>query len=194
MKVMARINESRIDRVKVGMHAKVKVDAFPQIEMAGTVRDVSEYPLPSLSSYSTIKEYAAEIEIHEPLEGLRVGMTARVAIEVEKLTSALQVPLPAVFQRDDRFFCIVARDENRIEARQISVGLSNEMSVIVEGGLTAGEKVLLAPQNYEEFVKLPPGPAKSKSKASVKPKTSAPEAPVKKKAAVPAAQRAPEKP
>jgi len=168
MKVMARINESRIDRVKVGMRAKVKVDAFPEVEMVGSVRDVSEYPLPGLSSYSTIKEYAAEIEIHEPMEGLRVGMTARVSIEVEKLDSALQVPLPAVFQRDGRFFCIAALDGNRIDAREISVGLSNDMSVIVERGLSAGDNVVLAPQNYEEFVVLPAGEAKARARTKAR--------------------------
>jgi RND family efflux transporter MFP subunit len=166
MKVLARINESRIDRVKIGMHAKVRVDAFPSLEMEGTVREVSEYPLPNMYSYSTIKEYAAEIEIHEPPEGLRVGMTARVAIEVQKLDSALQVPLPAVIQRDNRYFCIVAIEGNRLEAREVAVGLSNDKSVIIERGLNAGEPVLLAPQNYEEFVSLPAAAPKPRGRAA----------------------------
>jgi len=193
MKVLARINESRIDRVKIGMRARVKVDAFPDVEMTGTVREVSEYPLPSPGAYATIKEYAAEVEIHQPLEGLRVGMTARVSIEVEKLDSALQVPLPAVFQRDNRFFCIVALDENRIDAREVSVGLSNDMSVIIEHGLTGGDSVVLAPQNYEDFVSLPPAAAKPKSRVNAAAKVPAPVPREKKKAAIPTALRAPEK-
>jgi RND family efflux transporter MFP subunit len=194
MKVIARINESRIDRVKVGMHAKVKVDAFPGVEMEGTVRDVSEYPLPSMYSYSTIKEYAAQIEILEPLEGLRVGMTARVAIEIEKLQSALQVPLPAVIQRDNRYFCIVALDSNRIEAREVELGLANDKSVIIDRGLAAGDAVLLAPQNYEDFVSLPPASQKPKSRVPVVTKTVSKEPRAKKQAAVPTALPALEKP
>jgi RND family efflux transporter MFP subunit len=194
MKVIARINESRIDRVKVGMRARVKVDAFPYTEMAGTVRDVSEYPLPSLTSYSTIKEYAAEVEIHKPLDGLRVGMTARVSIEVEKLDSALQVPLPAVFQRNNRYFCIVALEGNRIEAREVAVGLANDMSVIIERGLSAGEAVVLAPQNYEEYVSLPPVVGKPKGRAPAAAKVATPVPREKKKAANPTAPQAPDKP
>jgi HlyD family secretion protein len=195
MKVMARINESRIDRVKIGMKTKVKVDAFPSLEMEGTVREVSEYPLPSTYSYSTIKEYAAEIEIHDPPEGLRVGMTARVAIEVQKLEAALQVPLPAVIQRENRYFCIVALNDNRIEAREVGVGLSNDKSVIVERGLSAGESVLLAPQNYEDFVSLPAVSSKPKARVSANAKTAA-EEPVekKKKAVIPTALPALAKP
>lgn len=166
MKVVARINESRIDRVKVGMHARVKVDAFPALEMSGTVREVSEYPLPSLSSYSTIKEYAAEIDIHEPIDGLRVGMTARVSIEVEKMEAALQVPMPAVFERDGRYFCIVMVDDSHIEAREVQAGLYNEMNVIINKGLNPGEQVVLAPQNYEDYVTLPASTGKPRARGA----------------------------
>jgi RND family efflux transporter MFP subunit len=163
MQVTARINESRIDRVKLGMHVRIKVDAFPADEMQGTVRGVSEYPMPSQIAYSTFKEYATEIEIHDPLEGLRAGMTAQVAIEVQNLDKALQVPLPAVMERDKRFFTLVALDGSRLEAREVVLGLSNDKTVVVESGLTAGEPVVLAPQNYEDLVLLPASTGKPKA-------------------------------
>ena len=164
MQVVARINESRIDRVKVGMHVRVKVDAFPNFEMQGTVREVSEYPLPTASAYSSIKEYAAEIDIHDPPEGLRAGMTAQVAIEVKKLTKAVQVPLQAVIEREKRFFCLVKTEVDRIEAKEVAVGLSNDRSVIVEDGVFTGQSVVLAPQNYEDLVSLPAPTGKPKAK------------------------------
>lgn len=164
MQVVARINESRIDRVKVGMKVRVKVDAFANVEMLGTVREVSEYPLPSLIPYTTIKEYATEIDIHDPPDGLRAGMTSQVAIEVRKLDKAVQVPLQAVIQRDNRFFCLVTLEGDRIEAKEVAVGLSNEKSVIIEDGVFAGQAVVLAPQNYEDLVSLPAATGKPKAK------------------------------
>lgn len=155
MQVLARINESRVDRVKSGMNVKVKVDAFPDMELQGTVREVGEYPLPNPSALMTMKEYGTVIEIHEPPTGLRAGMTAQVAIQVQKIDRAVQVPLQAVIQRDDRFFTIVTGDDGTIAAQEITLGLSNETSVVVEDGLQVGQKVVLAPQNYEEFVSLP---------------------------------------
>ncbi len=148
MQVTARVNESRIDRVKNGMIARIRLDAFPEVELTGTVREVSEYPLPAVSAYSTMKEYAAAIDIIDPPPGVRSGMTAQASIEVEKLDQAVQVPLQAVIERDDRFFCIVEHD-GEYAAREVNVGHSNDQVVVIQDGLQAGDRVVLAPQNYE---------------------------------------------
>ncbi len=47
MQVMAKINESRIGNVRAGMKAKVELDAYPDMELSGTVTRVDEYPLPT---------------------------------------------------------------------------------------------------------------------------------------------------
>jgi HlyD family secretion protein len=154
MQVLARINESRIDRVRVGMSAKIRMDAFPNTVLTGTVRSVSEYPLPAASPYSTIKEYGAEITIDNAPPGARSGMTAQAAIEVERLENVLQVPVQAVLERGKRFFCVVEAD-GEIVAKEVKVGSANEQSVIISAGLDEGEQVVLAPQTYEGKLSLP---------------------------------------
>ena len=154
MQVLARINESRIDRVRVGMSAKIRMDAFPNTVLTGTVRSVSEYPLPAASPYSTIKEYGAEITIDDAPTGARSGMTAQAAIQVERLENALQVPVQAVLERGKRFFCVVEAD-GEIVAKEVKVGSANEQSVIISAGLAEGEQVVLAPQTYESKLSLP---------------------------------------
>ncbi|MEO6741206.1 MAG: efflux RND transporter periplasmic adaptor subunit [Chthoniobacteraceae bacterium] len=194
MQVTARINESRVDKVKIGMHVRIKVDAFPGTEMQGTVREVSEYPLPSQIAYSTFKEYATEIEIHDPHEGLRAGMTAQVAIEVQNLEKAVQVALPAVMERDKRFFCMVLLEGSRIEAREVILGLANDKTVVVESGLDAGQSVVLAPQNYEDLVTLPAAIGKPKPKSPPDPRPLSARQPKKKQAMIPTALPALAKP
>jgi RND family efflux transporter MFP subunit len=162
MQVTARVNESRIDRVKKGMLTRIRLDAFPDVELTGTVREVSEYPLPAATSYSTMKEYAAAIDIVDPPAGVRSGMTAQASIEVEKLDEAVQVPLQAVLERGDRFFCIVELGGELI-AREVSVGHSNEQAVVINDGVNTGEHVVLAPQNYEAHVDLPLAAAKAEA-------------------------------
>jgi HlyD family secretion protein len=154
MQVLARINESRIDRVRVGMSAKIRMDAFPNTVLTGTVRSVSEYPLPAASPYSTIKEYGAEITIDDAPTGARSGMTAQAAIQVERLENVLQVPVQAVLERGKRFFCVVEAD-GEIVAKEVKVGSANEQSVIISAGLAEGEQVVLAPQTYESKLSLP---------------------------------------
>jgi RND family efflux transporter MFP subunit len=154
MQVTARINESRIDRVKVGMKSRIRLDAFPNSVLTGTVRSVSEYPLPALTAYSTIKEYGAEVTIDSAPVGARSGMTAQVSIEVERLDNALQIPVQAVLERSKRFFCIV-ENMGELAARELKVGSANDQSVVISNGLDEGEQVILAPQSYESKVTLP---------------------------------------
>jgi hypothetical protein len=137
------------------------------MELLGTVREVGEYPLPNASIYMSMKEYGTVIEIHDPPEGLRAGMTAQVAIQVHQIDRAVQVPLQAVIERDDRFFTIVTSDDGTIAAQEVTLGLSNETSVIVEDGLQVGQKVVLAPQNYEAYVSLPPAKEKPAKKTLI---------------------------
>lgn len=166
MQVTARVNESRIDRVKKGMTARIRLDAFPDQELLGTVREISEYPLPAATNWSSMKEYGADIDIHEPPPGVRSGMTAQAAIEVEKIERAVQVPLPAILERNKRFFCFVTQD-GELSAQEVSVGPANEQSVVINDGLNEGDQVLLAPQTYEDSVPLPePAPAKTEQVAT----------------------------
>ena len=76
-------------------------------------------------------------------------MNAEVAIQVERLEEALQVPPQAVVQRDGRYFCMVSSGEE-LEDREVQIGSANETFVVVEQGLRAGEQVVLNPHDYEE--------------------------------------------
>ena len=155
MRVLARVNEARIDRVKKGMTVKISVDAFPDGELEGLVQSVGEYPLPNVIPYSTVKEYAAEIEIKEPPDALRSGMTAKVAIQVSSMEAAVQVPLQAVLEREDRHFCLVSDETGRMETREVELGPSNDSMVVIKRGLSPEERVFLAPQNYDNQITLP---------------------------------------
>lgn len=168
MRVLTRVNEARIDLVRKGMKARIAVDAFPGNELAGIVQSVSEYPLPSAIPYSTIKEYAAEVEIQRPPEELRSGMTAKVAIEATSLDQAVQVPLQAVIEREDRFFCLLPIGKGDVEAREVELGPANDAMVVIKNGLAPDEQVFLAPQNYEKQVTLPPSnPARGQQVAAI---------------------------
>ncbi len=169
MQVLTRVNEARIDLVRKGMKARIAVDAFPGTPLYGIVQSVSEYPLPGTVPYSTIKEYAAEVEILQPPRDLRTGMTAKVSIEATTLDQALQVPLQAVIERESRFFCFLPSGKGEVEAREVELGPANDAMVVIKNGLAPDEQVFLAPQNYEKQVTLPAAnPSRGQQVASIK--------------------------
>lgn len=154
MQVRAKINEARVDRIRTGLPVVIKLDAFPALDVRGTVRRVDEYPLPTSWYGGNVKEYGAYIDVLQPPEGIRPGMTAEVRIEVARFPDALQVPVQAVVERGGQHFCLV-RSGVKIEAREVKIGTNNEKFVVIQDGLGESELVLLSPRNFLDQVDLP---------------------------------------
>jgi len=156
MQTVAAVNESRIDSIEEGMPVRIRIDALPDVQLKGTLSKVSEFPMPRKNSYTAhIKNYAATITIHDPPEALRPGMTAEVAILVDRQDDVLMVPVHAVVERKERFFCLVNREEKELEPREIEVGGANDKVVLVNAGLEGGENVVLGPEPYIDEMPLP---------------------------------------
>ena len=109
MQVVAKVAESRIDRIKVGMPAKIEIEGLPGVELKGKVTRVNEYPAADNWFNAGVKEYATTVQVIDPPAGLRPGMTAHVAIRVETIDDALQVPIQAVVERGGRYYCLRER-------------------------------------------------------------------------------------
>lgn len=156
MRVIAKVHESRISHVTVGTMSQIVLDALPELDLTGRVVTVSEYPLPSVSVYTAhIKEYAVEVDITDPPDGLRPGMTARVAIMIARESEAMTVPIQAVVERTGRHFAAVLNADGTTESRELEIGHINEEAVVILNGLSEGENVILTPSNYDDLLDLP---------------------------------------
>jgi multidrug efflux pump subunit AcrA (membrane-fusion protein) len=143
MRVRTKIHESNIKRVAPGQRAKIKVDAFPEKELFGTVEKVSVLPNaqnrwlnPDLKVYDTF------VVIEGTHPWLKPGMTAQVEIIVAELDNVLYIPLQCVVNIDGRQACYVQKGD-KIELRFITVGDYNDSFIEVKDGLKEGEMVLL---------------------------------------------------
>lgn len=156
MRVLAKVHESRISLVRKGLTAEVTTDALPDQPLTGTVAVVSEYPIPSANVYTShIKEYAVEIEIHNPPHELRPGMSAQVDVLVEKQDSQLQIPIDAAIARGDKFFVAIPHEDGTFEAREIKVGSANDAIITIREGLEVGQKVILNHSEIKDRLNLP---------------------------------------
>jgi len=156
MQVKAKINEARVSAVEAGMSAKIELDAFPDMKLTGTVEKVSEYPLPSAWYSGNVKEYETTIKIDsfpKDLE-MRPGMTAKVSIRVEQIGDVLTVPVQAVFEHGGKYYCVLRREED-LEAREVTIGSTNDKEVVIEKGLDMGEQVVLGAALHRDKLDLP---------------------------------------
>lgn len=153
MQVRAKINEARINRVRPGLGAIIHVDAYPNLELRGSVTKVEDYA-DSSSWWSNVKEYAAVVRIQNPPEGLRPGLTAEVQIQVEFLPEVLQVPVQAVVEHGGKHYCFLQNGE-QLESRPVTIGSTNDKHVVIKDGLKADEIVMLNPRKYQDKWDLP---------------------------------------
>lgn len=109
--------------------------------------------------------------IENPPDGLRAGMTAQVAVRVEQLENAVQIPPQAVFEREGHYYCLLSKAESGLEAREVHIGSSNEKYLVVEDGLNAGEQVVLTPEDYEQNIDLPTAKSVVQTPAAAKRQT-----------------------
>ena len=154
MQVEAKISESKISLVKEGMKVTVAIDAFEDMYLDGVVTRVNQYPEPGSWFSSSVKQYETEIQILNPPEELKSGLTAKVRIHAQHIPSAQQVPIQAVYRHQGEFYCFV-KEGPAFTARPVSLGASNEKTVVVTDGLTNGELVAMDPTSMLDEVELP---------------------------------------
>jgi HlyD family secretion protein len=140
MRVDVEVHEAKVDKIRVGMKARVRVQGR---EFTGEVTAVANRP--ESSWYSTIKKYLVQVRIDGNTEELRPGFTAEAEIIVADLVDVIAVPVAAVIEQEGRFVCAVRRGD-AVERREVSLGQGNDRLVEIVSGLEEGEVLLLNPR------------------------------------------------
>jgi hypothetical protein len=143
--VNTKVHESMVDRVKTGMKSRIRVDAFPQQPLTGTVESVAPLPDPNSFFSSDIKVYTTLISIDNGIEALRPGMTAQIEILITQLESVMSIPVQAVLQFKGKDHVYVRRADGEWARREIKLGVSNDKLIEVREGLDEGDEVALSP-------------------------------------------------
>jgi len=144
MRVNVKVHESMIDRLSRGLRAQIRVDAFADRVLTGTVESVAPLPDPSSIFSSDIKVYTTHVTIDKGISGLRPGMTAQVEILVANLDNVLSVPVQAILQYKGKDHIAVKAGDN-YKFNDVILGTTNDKHIEVREGLKAGDYVALNP-------------------------------------------------
>ena len=163
MQVKCTVHESKVDSLKRGMRARIRIQDH---EYQGVVTSVANQPEPTNWFSGSVKEYAAIVSIDSDPHGLRPGMTAAVEILVANLPNVLSVPVQAVVEKGGKFYCWVEEAAGPAK-RPVVLGMSNNTRIEIKDGLTEGQDVLLNPRATVEEARAE---EKSDEKVDVKKK------------------------
>ena len=140
-----KIHESSLRKVHVGMPVKITVDALPEETFAGKIGKIALFPdgrsrwmNPDLTVYPT------EVYLDSNGSELRIGMRCQADIIVEAYDDALYGPVQSVVRVKGQPVVYVQTSDGP-EMREVEVGLDNNRMIHIVSGVTAGEKILLAP-------------------------------------------------
>ncbi|MBM82380.1 MAG: hypothetical protein CMJ78_17580 [Planctomycetaceae bacterium] len=140
MQVKARVNDSKINLVKVKNPVSIELDVSPEAPVRGIVSKVNPFPYPRQWHGGPI-EYGCEILILEPPAGLTPGQRAKIKIFVEEQKDVLTIPIQSVIEQSGSHYCLVRNSTGEWMTRKVEIGSNNGSFVIVKEGVTEGEEI-----------------------------------------------------
>lgn len=149
MQVKVGIHESKVDRLTIGMKARVELQGSTLI---GEVAEISEVTRPAGWWTGNLVKYDTIIKL-ENRPGLKPGMSAIVDVILASYADVITIPVACIIESPEGFLCWV-KDDNGVSKRAIRVGDTNDEFTVIEDGLTEGEEVVLNPLAYVDEAQL----------------------------------------
>ena len=142
MVLNATVNQVDAERLRLGMKSTVRLDAYSDIEIPGTLIGIG-----ALSKTSTFRaSYVGEIPIRIKIErtDLRLipDLTGSAEIVLNSEMTTLLAPRSAVFQENGGSFVFVQGAEGWIR-KPVELGLVNFTAVAIHSGVKKGDVIAL---------------------------------------------------
>jgi len=100
MEARVNVNENDIVNVKIGDTARISVDAYPDRQLRGVVREIaSTAQTRNAGSQEEVTNFEVKISIPDPPVPLRPGMSTTADIETATVPNAVVVPIQSVTVR-----------------------------------------------------------------------------------------------
>ncbi len=164
MQVEADVDEADIGGVEVGQRVSFTVDAYPQEEFSGRVRQVRL----SATTESNVVTYTVIIDADNPEQKLKPGLTATITIFTQELKDIDTVPASAIaFSPDTETlqkyyqqnqitakipeiktgknkekYIWIKNNDGSLSQKQITIGINDGINIQVVSGLSGNEQIV----------------------------------------------------
>jgi HlyD family secretion protein len=144
LQVDSSVNQTDAEYVRLGQKAVVRFDAYPGLEVGGTVQAVG-----MMAGYNRRPNYyVRSVPVRIAIEGSdpRVipDLTANADVVIGEQEDALLIPREAVQESGGKSIVLVKQGDS-MEAREVTLGQSSNTQVSVLSGLQAGDQIAIRP-------------------------------------------------
>jgi len=136
IKINVRVPELDVRFVKIGQQTPLKIDAFPDRTLMGTIDFVSFKADPAT------KTFLVRSMVDNPDHDIRPGMIGRVAFVRRVITDALAAPLFTLVDKGGERIVFVEKD-GVAQSRTIAIGVIEGDRVQVTSGLKPGDHLIV---------------------------------------------------
>jgi HlyD family secretion protein len=143
LEVLAKVPESDLGRLQLGMPASVRVDAFPDRRFAARVRQIA----PRAVKTNNVTSFEVKLALVNPAPELRIGMTADVDFQTGRLQARTLIPTVAVVTEEGKPGVLLVGKDSQPSFRPVELGVSSGRNTQILSGLEPGTRV---------FIDLPP--------------------------------------
>ena len=161
MRVEANVNQADAQRLRMGMKARIRFDAYPGLELPGTLIGIGAMAVSEDGRTQSVKQVPVFFQLDKMDTRALPDLSVSADVLVDSAPAAVTVPREAVFYDAAREASYVyVKKGTRFERQYVETGLSNYLRVAIVNGLNSGEVVAL---------ELPPARVRETTlKASVK--------------------------
>ena len=152
VQMTARIDEADRGRVQPGSGVRVRVDAVPDRDLTGTLKDIAVVAKPDFTTWPPVRNFDIVVALSDSDPRLRSGMSASARVELDRLADVLVVPTGAVFQRGAATVVYIV-DHRATESRPVTVLRRGRDQIAIASGVRENERVALKEPEQEGAAK-----------------------------------------
>jgi membrane fusion protein, multidrug efflux system len=137
--VLVSIPESRVEELRQARLLSVSVWAKRGKTYSGSLRELAP------DTDSVTRTYSARIAVKDSDAALMLGMTASVYAPDVDGSTAIRLPLNAIYNKAGQALVwVIDGDTGKVDTRPVTLGSAQDDSVLIAGGLRGGETVVTA--------------------------------------------------
>ena len=139
---------SHCRHIQIGSGVRVRVDAVPDQELTGTLKDISVVAKPDFTTWPPVRNFDLVVALSDSDPRLRSGMSASARVELDRLPNVLVVPTGAVFQKGAATIVYIVRRSD-VESRPVTVLRRGRDQIAIASGVGEGDRVSLKEPEQE---------------------------------------------
>jgi multidrug efflux pump subunit AcrA (membrane-fusion protein) len=145
------IPEIDITKISLGDSAEITIDALPKDKFKGVVSDIANIGQ-ELSGFD-MRVFRITIDFKTDGKEIKPSMTSNNKIIVSRFPDVIKIPRNFLQKQNGESF-VYLKESGKIWKKRVTPGLENDEEVIIESGLSPGDKILASPPPKVESAML----------------------------------------